>query len=190
LFFNKKKNDVPTDKLQAITVSKLSETFNQSIQPLMTAYFAMSEAFVNWDTAAITKASSEFKLALDSLKIGEIQKDTLIYESAYGSWDNIKTELTGLMADPTIEKKREDFNMVSQNMYDFLRTIRYDASKLYFQECPMAFDDEKPGNWLSKTVDVRNPYLGTKHPKYKDGMLSCGGAKDTLNFITADANQK
>ena len=47
----------------------------------------------------------------------------------------------------------------------------------------------QPGNWLSKTSDVRNPYLGTQHPKYKDGMIGCGGPKDTLNFLMARFNQ-
>jgi Protein of unknown function (DUF3347) len=185
LFFNKNKTAAPEEKVQAITVSAHSDVFNKSLEPMMVSYFALSEAFVNWDTNAVTKSSLELKTALDSLKITEIQKDTLIYESALGTLDNLKTELTGLIAESTIDKKRVDFNMLSQNLYDFLRTIRYDESKLYFQECPMAFDDDKPGNWLSTTSVVRNPYLGTKHPKYKDGMLNCGGPKDTLNFVAA-----
>lgn len=190
LFFNKKKEPVVDEKLEAIKVSKHSETFNQSMQTVMTAYFDMTKGFVNWDTDAVAKTSAVLKIALDSLKIGEIQKDTAIYESALGPLDNIKVEVTGLMADTSLAKKREDFNMVSQNLYDFLRTIRYDASKLYFQECPMAFDDEKPGNWLSTEVESNNPYLGTKHPKYGSSMLSCGEPKDTLNFIIADSTKK
>jgi len=34
---------------------------------------------------------------------------------------------------------------------------------------------------------VRNPYLGTQHPKFKDGMVNCGGPRDTLNFMLKDA---
>lgn len=189
MFFNKKKSTVVDEKLQPIAVSKHSDTFNKSLEPLMGAYYAMTEGFVNWDTVAVAKAAGELKEALDSLKLSELQKDTVIYESAMGSWDNIKNELAGLTEDPTIEKKRESFNMVSQNLYDFLRIIRYDAAKVYFQECPMAFGDDKPGNWLSKTAEVRNPYLGTKDPKYNAGMLNCGGPKDTINFIAAQPIQ-
>jgi hypothetical protein len=47
----------------------------------------------------------------------------------------------------------------------------------------MAFDGDKPGNWLSSTKEVRNQYLGTKDPKYGDKMLDCGGPKDTINFV-------
>jgi hypothetical protein len=189
-FFNTKKPPVIDDKLPAIQVSQHTEAFNRSLEPVMNAYYAMAEGFVNWDTVSVGKAAHDLKWALDSLKIHEIEKDTLIYESALGSWDNMKVELAGMMAEPTIEKKREEFNMVSQNLYDFLRTIRYDEAKVYFQECPMAFDEDRPGNWLSKTPDVRNPYLGTKHPKYHDGMLTCGGPKDTINFINPDTPKK
>ena len=156
----------------------------------METYYAMTTGFVNWDTTAVGKAAQQLKTALDSVKINEIQKDTAIYESALGPLDNIKTELAGLIGDNTIDKKRQDFNMVSQNLYDFLRTIRFDESKLYFQECPMAFDDEKPGNWLSTEVESNNPYLGTKHPKYGATMLSCGEPKDTLNFMAIDTTKK
>jgi hypothetical protein len=50
----------------------------------------------------------------------------------------------------------------------------------------MAFGDNKPGNWLSKLKDARNPYLGNKHPEFKDKMLTCGEPKDTINFVPVD----
>jgi hypothetical protein len=64
-----------------------------------------------------------------------------------------------------------------------MRTIRYDESKIYLQECPMAFHDTAHGIWLSSKAEIRNPYLGLHHPKYKSGMLKCGETKDTLNFV-------
>ncbi|MBI1782191.1 MAG: DUF3347 domain-containing protein [Sphingobacteriales bacterium] len=155
LFFNKKKEPVVDEKLEAIKVSKHSETFNQSMQTVMTAYFDMTKGFVNWDTDAVAKTSAVLKIALDSLKIGEIQKDTAIYESALGPLDNIKVEVTGLMADTSLAKKREDFNMVSQNLYDFLRTIRYDASKLYFHLIYYLCTKPFYNKWLCKRFSYR-----------------------------------
>ncbi len=46
----------------------------------------------------------------------------------------------------------------------------------------MAFNDTESGIWMSAQSDIRNPYLGTKHQKYKSGMLHCGETKDSLNF--------
>jgi hypothetical protein len=82
-----------------------------------------------------------------------------------------------------LDVQRISLNRLSGSLYDFLQAIRFDIAKVYYQECPMAFDDVNSGFWLSSTDAVRNPYLGTKHPKYKSGMLKCGGPKDTLNFM-------
>jgi uncharacterized protein (UPF0333 family) len=170
-------------KLKAITVSKHSPAFNASVEKVMNSYYNMTEGFVKWDTTAVNKNAKELKKALDQLKMEELKKDTMIFETANSTLDNIKNELSGLISDHTIETKRESLNLFSNQLYDFLRTIHYDIDKVYLQECPMAFNEETPGNWLSRTDKVRNPYLGTNHPKYHSGMLDCGGPKDTLNFM-------
>ena len=59
---------------------------------------------------------------------------------------------------------RQDFRMVSENLYPFLKTIGYEGPKLYWQNCPMAFGENKEGNWLSNTSEIINPYLGKNHP--------------------------
>jgi hypothetical protein len=43
---------------------------------------------------------------------------------------------------------------------------------LYYQHCPMANND-KGGNWISQTSEIKNPYFGDK-------MLKCGETKETL----------
>ena len=185
--FNSKKNADPGPVQQPLTVSKHTDVFNLSAQKMITAYFSLTEGFVVWDTLAVAKFANELKTSLDSLRLSELKKDTIIYETATGIWTNAKSEVDGLIKDQSIDEKRLAFNSLTQYIYDLLRTVRYDQSKIYFQECPMAFGDSQPGNWLSKTVEIRNPYLGTQHPKYKDRMLTCGGPKDTLNFTISDS---
>jgi hypothetical protein len=146
----------------------------------------MTEGYIGWDTIEVDKQASNLKLALEQLKIDELKKDTDIYQTAVSSLDNVKTELNGMISDTGIEAKRESLNLFSNQLYDLLRIIHYDTGKIYLQECPMAFQEETPGNWLSATSKVRNPYMGTKHPKYHSGMLECGGPKDTLNYMTAE----
>jgi len=157
---------------------------------MLNSYYQLTEAFVNWDTASINKYGNEFKVALDSVQINELQKDTVIYLTALDPLANAKTEINSILADPSINEKRGSLNILSDNIRSLLVTVKYDQAKIYWQECPMAFGEEKPGNWLSKTIDVRNPYLGTKDPKHGDNMLECGGPKDTINFIMADTTRK
>ena len=188
-FFRGKKDADSGPKQKPLAVSKHSDIFNISAQKMIGSYYSLTEGFVVWDTAAVNKYARELKVNLDSLRLDQLQKDTVIFQTANSVLANAKTEIDGLMKDGTLDEKRLALNSLTQYIYDLLRTIRYDQSKIYFQECPMAFGDTQPGNWLSKTSDVRNPYLGTQHPKYKDGMLSCGGPKDTLNFLMADSTK-
>jgi hypothetical protein len=188
-FFKNKKDPDPGPKQQPLAVSKHSDIFNISAQKMIGSYYSLTEGFVLWDTVSVNKYAQELKVNLDSLRLDQLQKDTVIYQTASSVWANAKAEIDGLLKDGSLEEKRLALNSLTQYIYDLLRTIRYDQSKIYFQECPMAFGEEQPGNWLSKTPAVRNPYLGTQHPKYKDGMVGCGGPKDTLNFLVTESTK-
>jgi hypothetical protein len=178
----KPKPDNEVAPLQAVTVSKYSDILNQSINDLLNGYYNLSEAFVTWDSAAIKVKTLELKDKVQKLSLDEIQKDTAIYQTASTYKDAFKNDISGIEATIDITEKRRAFHSLSQNIYDLLRTIQYDASKVFMQECPMAFNDTETGSWLSKTENIRNPYLGLYHPRYKNGMLECGEVKDSLSI--------
>ncbi len=167
----------------SLPVSKHSDAFNQSMGDILNAYYKMTEGFVDWDTAIINTSGNELRISLDSLKLDELKKDTTgIYESALDPLANAKTETASILADPSIAEKRGSLNILSDNLRTLLIAVKYDRAKIYWQECPMAFGEDRPGNWLSKTKEVRNPYHGSKDPQYGDKMLNCGGPKDTIKF--------
>jgi hypothetical protein len=173
-----------------IAVSKHSETFNASVDQVLTAYYNMTEGFVNWDTTAINKNGIELTEALDSITMDEMKKDTakdadVIYLTAVDFIANAKNETGNILQQQGIDKKREALKNLTDNLFTFLRTVHYDQRKIFYQECPMAFNDDVPGYWLSDKRDIRNPYLGTSHPKYKSSMLECGAPKDSINFVEA-----
>jgi len=181
--FREKKTTNDIEETASTYVSKHSEAFNESLNKMLDAYYKMSEGFVNWDTTTTATYSAELKTRLDDLPLDELKNDSLVYTKAVADIGNVKAELESIIQDPSLAEKRSSLNIMSKIMFEFLNNVRYDAAKIYFQECPMAFDDIHAGNWLSPSEDVRNPYLGTKHPKYKSGMLECGGPIDTLNFM-------
>lgn len=175
----------------SLAVSKHSPAFNQSVQTLLDDYYAISEGLVNWDTVIVNKEAGELKAELDKLPIDELKVDTTgIYESILDPLANAKTAAATISTEPSIDNKRVAFNALSENLRLIFIVVKYDANKLYWQECPMAFGEDKPGNWLSKTDAVRNPYMGLKHPTYKNSMVECGGPKDTINFMVADTLSK
>lgn len=178
-------------KPQPMAVSKHSDVFNNSVSSVLNAYYNMTEAFVNWDTIQVNKYANEMKTALNNIKLEELKVDTTgIYESSLDPVENAKTEVGNILSNPAIGAKRTSLNSLSENLRLLFIIVKYDREKLYWQECPMAFGDDQRGNWLSRTKAVRNPYLGTKHPEYKDGMLECGEPKDTINFIPRDPAPK
>lgn len=174
------KEEVPKD--QPVTVSQYSPAFNNSIDTFLRSYYALTEAFVNWDSNAISATATAMNGALAHVKWDDLQKDTVIYQTATSDTAVFRNDINVLSGTDDMTTKRHSFHALTQNLYDLLRTIRYDGAKLYLQQCPMAFSDNEEGVWLSQNQKIRNPYLGLHHPKYKSSMISCGETKDTLNF--------
>jgi Cu(I)/Ag(I) efflux system membrane fusion protein len=86
----------------------------------------------------------------------------------------VSSEAKALVGEKGLEAKRKSFQMISDAMYDLVRTVRYDKETVYHQFCPMAFDNAG-AHWLSSTADIKNPYFGKK-------MLTCGEVKDSIDF--------
>ena len=183
-----RKKEAPKEaKANPIAVSQHSDSFNTAMNEMLNAYGAMTEGFVNWDTATIDRQAAALAQSLGHIHFQEL-KDSAILETAVSYRDNFKNDLTAIQQAPDIAKKREAFNSFSQNLYDLLRVVRYDQATVYLQECPMAFNDADPGIWLSRQPAIRNPYLGLHHPRYGKGMIECGDTKDSLHY-TASAAQ-
>ena len=176
-------------KPEGLTVSKHSNSFNESMSKTMDSYYALTESFVNWDTVKINTSLADLRTSVDSLRIQEMEKDSAIYPTVQSQWESIKAEINGMQADTSLYEKREDLNMLSQQLFDLLRIVKYDAAKVFYQECPMALNNyESSAFWLSansETKSRRNPYLGLHDPKYGKAMLTCGTTRDSINFTTA-----
>ncbi len=181
LFF---KTDKPGEEYDSETtkihVSKHSETFNTSITNALDSYFAMQMAFVEADTALAKENAQLFISAVDAIQIQELEKDNAqIMAAAKQQISDIKANAEPILMETDITEMRQDFRMVSENLYPFLRTIEYEGEKVYWQNCPMAFGDNE-ANWLSATRQIANPYLGKNHPEFKSSMLRCGEVKDSI----------
>ena len=181
-FWTKGKNtDVKEEKVAALKVSKHSATFNSGIDSLMNAYFKIKDAFVDADTALAKTATQQLVALADSSKIAELRKDTSgIYESAAMQMNDIKLNAESLLQQHDITEMRQDFRMIGENIYPLLKTIHYEGRNLYWQNCPMAFGEDKGANWISSTAEIVNPYLGKNHPEFKGSMLHCGELKDSI----------
>jgi hypothetical protein len=180
LFF-KKDTHKAEPKQEAIKLTRHSAEFNQRISNAVNTYLDMKNAFVDADTIKIKLMGHKFIGSVDSLQLNELQKDDAqILVAAQQEVSDIKANAAAMLQENGLTEMREDFRMVSENIYPFLKTIGYEGQKLYWQNCPMAFGENKEGNWLSNTTEIINPYLGKNNPEYKSAMLNCGETKDSL----------
>ncbi len=175
LFFKKEKEDRgPSD--QPLAIRENTGTFNQSFNNLLTAYFSVKDALVASDTSQANKAADALIVAADSLKTDEIQGDSTgaIKATAKDFAGTISGWGKGLIGEKGIEAKRKEFEMISDALWSLTRTVKYAGQKVYYQYCPMAFDN-KGAYWMSKERQIKNPYFGDKMPE-------CGSIEDSLDY--------
>ncbi|MEP6711472.1 MAG: DUF3347 domain-containing protein [Ferruginibacter sp.] len=182
-FMLKTKTPPPKEaKVAPITLKKHSDSFNNSINTVVTDYLGIKDAFVEADTAAAKLKAAAFILSLSNIDTVELKKDTaMVFETVLATISDVRANAASLINQTDITEMRRDFSSLTDMMYPtFFKAIEYEGPKLYLENCPMAFNDEVPANWISNSAEIVNPYLGKKHPKYKGGMINCGEVKDSI----------
>lgn len=180
-FFKEKAKGIEETKATPLVAKIHSPSFDSGIDSLLNAYFYMKDAFVNADSNMAKAASAKLIVFADSGRLSELKKDAAgIYESAVVQLGDVKANAESLLKQTDITEMRQDFRMIGESIYPLLKTIHYDGKTLYWQNCPMAFGEDKGANWISNTKEIINPYLGKKHPEFKATMLHCGEVKDSI----------
>src|SRR6185312_560106 len=169
-------------KDEALRISKNPETFNVAFDSLLSQYFAVRDALVNWDTLTADRAAYGLAAKADSLPIRQIKADTGIILTARSLAASLSGDAKGFPGSAGYEGRRQTFNMLTDELYNLLRTVRYDKETIYHMRCPMAFKDSIEGLWLSDNVQIMNPYLGNKSPKYGRKELGCGEIVDSIDL--------
>jgi Cu(I)/Ag(I) efflux system membrane fusion protein len=165
----------PADVPQAaLTQSQNNEAFNKGFGKLLNSYYALKESFVKEDTNLVATNAKELMQAADSLQLKELKAEAALIETAQINAKNLSDEVKGLLGEAGIENKRKSFQMITSDMYDLIRVVKYDQAVVYLTHCPMAFDN-KGADWLSNTSEIVNPYLPKK-------MIDCGEIKDSVDF--------
>ncbi|MBS1665098.1 MAG: DUF3347 domain-containing protein [Bacteroidetes bacterium] len=167
----------------ALHVGKASSQFNTAFADVLTQYYALKDALVDWDTLKADQAAYALSAKVDSLPVRTLQADSDIVKTALSLNASLSSEAKAFTGEAGIENRRRAFNMLTDELYNLVMTVNYDGEKIYHIKCPMAFKETEEGYWLSNTPQVVNPYLGNKHPKFKSSMLSCGEVMDSLPLV-------
>lgn len=163
-------------KDQPLNVSKNSGAFVQSYDLLLSSYYSLKDALVASDSIKANMAASQLLVNADSLKLDEVKGDTsgMIRETARTFTTTIHSSAEALQKESGLEEKRKDFEMITDALWSLTRTVKYDGAKVYYNFCPMAFNN-KGAYWMSNSSKIKNPYFGEK-------MLECGSVEDSVDY--------
>jgi hypothetical protein len=166
----------PEEKQKPVAIGQHTSTFTQSYSELIAAYLGLKDALVASDTAKASAAALKLAVASDSLRVNEIQGDTsnIIKQTAGTYTSMITSSAKGLAGENSLTEMRKEFEMIADNLWQLTRVVKYDGQKLFWQYCPMAFNN-RGAYWISSERQVRNPYFG-------DEMLECGKVADSLDY--------
>jgi len=182
LFYKKGETKDASDKQQSLAQSKNSDTFNTPFNNMLNSYFELKNALVDWDTARASADAKKLIELAEQVPYDNLKADTTIIATAKSFSESVVAEAKGVAGENTIGEKRRSFYTLSENLYNLLRTVRYDQQIIYHDKCPMAFNDSEEAYWVSNTKEIVNPYLGKKHPHYAGGMIGCGSIEDSIDY--------
>ncbi|MGY0038035.1 DUF3347 domain-containing protein [Pedobacter sp. NJ-S-72] len=127
---------------------------------------------MNDDDQAAATAGNALKTAVEKMTPSSLEPSQAKVFNAIA--DDVKEHGEHIGANAgNIKHQREHFEMLSQEIYDLVKTDHKTGQKLYYDHCPM-YNNKKGGNWISETKAIRNPYQGKE-------MVTCGSRSEELN---------
>ncbi len=150
--------------------------FNLPFDTLLNNYYGLKDGLVDEkDSETINTWARALMVSVDSLPVTKLKADSTLINTITAHTLSISSELKGLIGEAGMEEKRKEFQIVSDQLYDLIRAVQYDRTIIYHVYCATAFTDQG-AYWLSKTRQIRNPYIPKK-------MIGCGEIKDSIYFI-------
>jgi membrane fusion protein, copper/silver efflux system len=158
------------DGLAEIERLRASGTFRVQLRQLYEEYERIRDALVAADASAVSPAARSMRTALSGMDISTLS------EAHRLEWvqraQTLRSSIDALATNRNIEKQREHFSALSNTLYAVVKRFGINGASLYWQHCPMAFNDAG-ASWLSSIKEIRNPYFGDK-------MLKCGVVQEEI----------
>lgn len=139
---------------------------SKSVGTVLNTYYKLKNELVAGNSSAASTAAAEFKSAVAAVN------NTTASAAEIKAFEPVKqklqTDAAAITAANDIDKQRELFTTLSNNVISLAKTISLSDKEIYVDYCPM-----KKASWLSSEKAIKNPYYGNK-------MLTCGNVKETI----------
>lgn len=149
---------------------EVDPAFQEQLTAVTEHYFNVKNALAGDNAAKAAEAAQHLVKALGKVDM------RLLKDKAHDEWMNVHKPMQQaaqqLSASNEIEKQREQFLELSQQILKAVEVFGVQIDKVYRAYCPMAFDN-LGAFWLSEVPEILNPYFG-------ESMLNCGEVKETF----------
>lgn len=147
-------------KAVAVTYSDVNPQLATSLKEIVDHYLHIKNALAN-DNENEAKSGGEAMVAA----MNKVDKSLLTAEQKkiYDENEEDLKEHAEHIGKSKLDHQREHFAMMSEDVYDLAKAFG-GGRTLYHDHCPM-YDNNKGAKWLSETIEIKNPYMGSKMPK-------------------------
>ena len=147
-------------KAVAVTYSDVNPQLATSLKEMVDHYLHIKNALAN-DNENEAKSGGEAMVAA----MNKVDKSLFTAEQKkiYDDNEEDLREHAEHIGKSKLDHQREHFAMMSEDVYALAKAFG-SGRTLYHDHCPM-YDNNKGAKWLSETVEIKNPYMGSKMPK-------------------------
>lgn len=146
------------------------DKFTEQLSDFVNQYFELKNSLVKSDFQLTQTNTKKLETIFNKIDM------KLLDEEAHSMWmeqySKLKKDIGQLQTAKDIEKQRELFSAISNQIIETVETFGLIIETVYVAYCPMALGD-KGAYWLSEIEEINNPYFGNK-------MLRCGEVKKKI----------
>jgi hypothetical protein len=155
-------------KAVSVTFTNVDAKVAASIKEIVSHYLHVKNALANDNEGEATNGAKAMEKAISGVDKSYLTSDQ---KKVYDGIEEDLKEHAEHIGKSKIDHQRGHFSMMSEDIYNLVKAFG-GGQTLYHDHCAMA-NDNKGAMWLSETVDIKNPYMGSKMPK-------CGTVEEVI----------
>ena len=160
-----------SSKTEIVAFENVDPSVKAQLNGFLADYFALNQALIEDNQDGAKSAAKKLAGTVGQFDMSKLQGDQMGFYHV--QLYKIDESLKGMAESTDIEETRLELSTLSEAMYALVKAYKPNESELYYQYCPMAFNN-KGGHWISKEKEISNPYFGSK-------MMRCGETVKELN---------
>ena len=154
---SKESQSISLDSAKSVSTSNTAQEKSSPLSEIVSQYLRIKNGLANDNGNDAATAGNSFVKSIDKVDKTSFTPDQK------KKWDDIYADAKEMAehisknADK-LEHQREHFEMLSQDMYDLVKT--FGVGQVLYKDYDSMYNKGKGAFWLSETKEIKNPYMG------------------------------